>query len=205
MLPTLWQQFGEGPFLFHHDNASVHKARSIQKWFVEISVEELDWPAQSPDLNPIKHIWDELERWLRARPNRPTSVPDLTNALVPEWKQVPAGMFQHIRESCNSCNRGCNSSKGTKSILMPMILERDVLTSRCTHTFSHVVYIIGEDRWEEAKLIFVENKIQENRTRHKVHNSLDTCHQKVYYEKKRYCLLIFEAISCKDLSLWEGG
>ena len=44
-LPTLWQQFGEGPFLFQHDNAHVDKARSIQKWFVQIGVEELDWPA----------------------------------------------------------------------------------------------------------------------------------------------------------------
>ena len=74
----------------------MHKARSVQKWFVEIGVEELDWPAQSPDINPIKHLWDELERRLRARPNRPTSVPDLTHALVAEWKQIPAAMFQHL-------------------------------------------------------------------------------------------------------------
>ena len=56
VLPTLWQQFGEGPFLFQHDNAPADKARSIQKWFVEIGVEELDWPAQSPDLSPIGQL-----------------------------------------------------------------------------------------------------------------------------------------------------
>ena len=99
MLPSLWQQFGEALFLFQYANAPVHKARFIQKWFVEIGVEELDWPAQSPDLSPIEHLWDELERRLRARPYRPTLVPNLTNALVSEWKQVPAAMFQHLVES----------------------------------------------------------------------------------------------------------
>ena len=44
-----------------HDNALMHKARYIQKWFVKIGVEELDWPAQSHNLNPIEHLWDELE------------------------------------------------------------------------------------------------------------------------------------------------
>ena len=77
----------------------MHKARSVQKWFVETGVEELDKRAQSHDLNPIERLWDELERRLRARPNRPTSVPDLTNALVAEWKQIPAEMFQHLVES----------------------------------------------------------------------------------------------------------
>ena len=56
VLPTSWKQFGEGIFLFQNDKAPVHKARSIQKWFVEINVEELDWPAQSPNLNPIEHL-----------------------------------------------------------------------------------------------------------------------------------------------------
>ncbi|KAI4881514.1 hypothetical protein NFI96_009676 [Prochilodus magdalenae] len=40
--------------------------------------------AQSPGLNPIQHLWDELECRLRARPSRPTSVSDFTNALLEE-------------------------------------------------------------------------------------------------------------------------
>jgi hypothetical protein len=40
VLPALWQQFGEGPFLFQHDNVPMHKARSIQKWFVGLACRE---------------------------------------------------------------------------------------------------------------------------------------------------------------------
>ena len=99
VFPTLWEQFREGAFLYQHDRAHVFKVRSIQKGFVEICVAELDWPAQIHDLNPIQHLWDDLERRLRARPNRPISVPNLTIALVAEWKQVPAAMFQHLVHS----------------------------------------------------------------------------------------------------------
>jgi phage regulator Rha-like protein len=72
-------------------------------------VEELGWPAQSPDLNPIEHLWDELEHRLRARPNRPKSELDLTNALVAEWKQV---MFQHPVESLPSRVEAVIAAKG---------------------------------------------------------------------------------------------
>jgi hypothetical protein len=57
-LPTLWQQFGKGSFLLQHDNAPMHKVRSIQKRFVEIDVEG---SAQSPDLDPIERLWDKVE------------------------------------------------------------------------------------------------------------------------------------------------
>ena len=63
------------------NNAPMQKARSIQKGFVKISLEELHWPALSPDLIPTKHLWDELECRLRARPNRPMSEPNLTTPL----------------------------------------------------------------------------------------------------------------------------
>ena len=99
MLSTLWQQFGVGPFLYQHDNAPVHTARTIVHWFVENQVEVLQWPAQSPDLNPIEHLWDELERRLRSRPLRPKNKGELFVALHEEWKRIQPPVYQKLVES----------------------------------------------------------------------------------------------------------
>ncbi|KAI4888196.1 hypothetical protein NFI96_018638, partial [Prochilodus magdalenae] len=82
--PNFVGEFGDGPFLFQHGRTPVHRASSIKTWRSESGVEELDWPAQSPDLHPIEHLWDGLERRLGARPSRPTSVSDLTNVILEE-------------------------------------------------------------------------------------------------------------------------
>jgi len=42
MLSALWEQFGDGLFLFQNDCLPMHKARSIKTWMSEIGVEELD-------------------------------------------------------------------------------------------------------------------------------------------------------------------
>ncbi|KAK7899416.1 hypothetical protein WMY93_020269 [Mugilogobius chulae] len=85
-----------GPFSSNM-TAPAHKARSIKTRMTDSGVDELDWPAQSPDLNPIEHLWDELERRLRARPSRPTSVCDLTNALLEEWSKIPINtLLNHV-------------------------------------------------------------------------------------------------------------
>lgn len=52
-------------------------------------MKELDWPAQSLDLNPTEHLWDVLERRLRARSHHSSSLPELADAVVSEWKQIP--------------------------------------------------------------------------------------------------------------------
>ena len=65
------------------------QSRSTKTWRTEFGVDELDWPGQSPDLNQIEHLWDELEQRMRARPSCPASVYDLTNMLLEEWSKNP--------------------------------------------------------------------------------------------------------------------
>ncbi|KAI4881188.1 hypothetical protein NFI96_027254, partial [Prochilodus magdalenae] len=96
--PSIVGQFGDGPFLFQHDRTPVHRASSIKTWMSESGVEELDWPAQSPDLHLIEHLWDGLEWRLRARPSRPTSGSDLTHVLLEEWSEIPINTFLTLVE-----------------------------------------------------------------------------------------------------------
>ncbi|CDQ89753.1 unnamed protein product [Oncorhynchus mykiss] len=116
----------------------TEKVRFIQKWFVEIGVEELDWPAQSVDLNPIEQFWDELEHRLPAKPNHPTSVPDFTNALVAELK-VPAAMFQHPVESLPRRLEAVIVAKGYQLHIHAHAFGMKCSTSRCPHTFGNLL------------------------------------------------------------------
>ncbi|GBM12774.1 hypothetical protein AVEN_128449-1 [Araneus ventricosus] len=56
--------------IFQHDNAPCHKARIVLKWFEEHTDEfhlHMSWLPNSQDLNPMEHIWDAMERQLRAQ------------------------------------------------------------------------------------------------------------------------------------------
>jgi hypothetical protein len=99
VLSTVEDQFGDGDCLYQHENAPCHKARSVKEWFVDNKVPEMDFPAHSPDLNPTEHLWDELERRLRSRPQRPTSLTALATALQEECAAIPPETFRHPVES----------------------------------------------------------------------------------------------------------
>jgi len=54
------------PFLMN-DNTNPHRARIVQDYLQQESIELLPWPAMSPDMNPIEHLWDYLARKVNAR------------------------------------------------------------------------------------------------------------------------------------------
>ena len=101
LLPFM-QNFGPG-LIFQNDNARPHTVLVTANFLAQNNMNVLPWPALSPDMNPIKHIWDELGR--RARTNHQiNNVQDLTRALQLEWQAFPNVL---IRRYINSMRKPC--------------------------------------------------------------------------------------------------
>ena len=58
-----------GPAILMHDYARPHVARICRQFLNRNNVKALPWPAVSPDMNPIEHIWEHLGRKVQARGN----------------------------------------------------------------------------------------------------------------------------------------
>ncbi len=86
---------------FQQDNAPHHKAQIISDWFLEHDNEFNlhKWPPQSPDLNPIEHLWDVVEREIRIMDVQPTNLQQLYDANMSIWTKISEECFQHLVES----------------------------------------------------------------------------------------------------------
>ncbi|GFV03171.1 transposable element Tcb2 transposase [Trichonephila clavipes] len=61
-----------GPdFIFMDDNARPYRTLAVEELLESEDITRMDWPAYSPDLNPIEHVWDALGRRIAARLHHP--------------------------------------------------------------------------------------------------------------------------------------
>ena len=87
----------------HQDNARCHTARYSMDLLQRNNVNVFDWPARSPDLSPIEHMWDMLGRRVRERHDVHSLA---AMALHQKWGQIPV---QNVNKLMNSMRKRCGA------------------------------------------------------------------------------------------------
>ena len=97
-----------GPsFVLMGDNARPHRAAIVDDFLESEGIARMEWPAFSPDLNPIENLWDALGRAVLRRFPPPATLRDLQTALQEEWRLLDSTVVDHLVTSmitrCTLC------------------------------------------------------------------------------------------------------
>ena len=98
--------------ILQQDNARPHVAQVCQDFLANNNIAPLAWPPYSPDLTPIEHMWDELDRRVRKRRNPPATLAQLRNALIDEWNNIPMRTVNALVNSIQRRIRAATAARG---------------------------------------------------------------------------------------------
>ena len=85
--------------IFQQNNDPKHISKKATQWFEDNDIQVLVWPAQSPDINPIEHLWVHLKRALQKYLTPPKGMHELWERVVEEWNGILVETCQKLIES----------------------------------------------------------------------------------------------------------
>ncbi|GFX64061.1 transposable element Tcb2 transposase [Trichonephila clavipes] len=103
-------------FPFMDDNEPCHRTVAAEQVLESEDIERMNWPARSPDLNPIEHVWDFLGRRLAARTLPPVTIRELRFALQDEWAAMPQQLIDTL---ILSMSRRCETCLAFRGVHIP--------------------------------------------------------------------------------------
>ena len=98
--------------VYQDDNARPHRARGVNDFLQQSGVNRMEWPACSPDLNPIENLWDGLDRKVRSNNPPPRDAQHLFQMLQAEWQALPQRIFTNLVNSMRTRCVECQNSHG---------------------------------------------------------------------------------------------
>lgn len=98
LLPFI-RENSSNDLIYQQDNASIHVSNSTRQWFSSNNIPLLEWPAVSPDLNPIENVWGLLVRHVYADNRQFSSNKDLKVSIVRAWESLDKEIIRKLYDS----------------------------------------------------------------------------------------------------------
>jgi hypothetical protein len=115
-----FEELDDPSYIFMQDNTSIHPAHKVRDWFRDAGITVLDWPAYSPDLNPIEHVWKKPKEIVdlhfpeisRSTGESEANLEHLGSTIQACWDMIPKEFFDILYQSMSSRMEACYKAKG---------------------------------------------------------------------------------------------
>lgn len=85
--------------IFQQDNAAIHVSRYSKEWFRSKDIPLLEWPACSPDLNPIENLWGIMVRKIHQNGRQFPNISTLKNEIKQCWESLDISLLKKLVNS----------------------------------------------------------------------------------------------------------
>jgi len=116
LLPFMDETHPNGA-VFQQDNASSHISNDTKEWLFNHAISVMDWPACSPDMNPIENLWGIMSQEVYKNNRQFYYEDDLKEAILHAWDKIPLSTLKNLSASMpkrvlklfekKGCETGC--------------------------------------------------------------------------------------------------
>jgi transposase len=110
MYQQVMEEYGDA--VWQDDGAKYHTSKMVKEWRQSMKMTRMEWPAQSPDLNPIENLWHIIKISICKRRYKIHSAAELGEIILEEWDKIDTGVIQKIIRSMRNRCWAVISAKG---------------------------------------------------------------------------------------------